>query len=70
MERYLRAGAAAGSEADITGSGAAIVVLGVSPEADGSLAQAYPDAKVFRCRTVGREEYQRRISPSGGRPWR
>ena len=70
MENYLRSAAAAGTESAITGSGSAIVIEGFSSGAPERLAQSHPEAKVFRCRTVGREDYRHRTNPPGGPAWR
>ena len=70
MQIYLRSAAEIGAEFGITGSGSAVVVEGFSQGAEGLLAQRHPEAKVFRCRTVGREEFRHRTNPGGGPAWR
>jgi 4-diphosphocytidyl-2-C-methyl-D-erythritol kinase len=54
------------SESAITGSGSAIVLVGAPVDAEGRLAARHPDARVFRCRTLTREEYRLRTESSGG----
>ena len=66
MDGYLVSAAAAASEAGITGSGSAIVLLGLSAEGEESLRQRHPDAKILRAPTLGRRDYERRTSLSGG----
>jgi 4-diphosphocytidyl-2-C-methyl-D-erythritol kinase len=58
------------SESAITGSGSAIVLVGASADAEERLAARHPDARVFRCRTLTREEYRLRTESSGGSQWR
>jgi 4-diphosphocytidyl-2-C-methyl-D-erythritol kinase len=58
------------SESAITGSGSAIVLVGAPVDAEGRLAARHPDARVFRCRTLTREEYRLRTESSGGSQWR
>jgi len=70
METYLRSVVTLGPEFAITGSGSAIVVRGVSDDSGEWLAQRHPEARLIRCRTVGRAEYRRRTSSSGGSRWR
>lgn len=66
METYLRSLAALGCEFSVTGSGSAIVTPNVSGHIEGWLRQRHPEVTLIRCRTVGREEYRRRTSSSGG----
>ncbi len=57
-------------ESAITGSGSAIVLVGAAADAEERLAARHPDARVFRCRTLTREEYRLRTESSGGSQWR
>jgi 4-diphosphocytidyl-2-C-methyl-D-erythritol kinase len=70
MAAYLRSAREAASEAGITGSGAAIVLVGADPEAPARIARRHPETALLACRTLTREEYRTRISPTtGGAPW-
>jgi 4-diphosphocytidyl-2-C-methyl-D-erythritol kinase len=53
-------------ESTITGSGSAIVLRGASPDAGKRFSSAFPEARIFRCRTLPREEYRLRTESSGG----
>jgi 4-diphosphocytidyl-2-C-methyl-D-erythritol kinase len=64
MEEYVRSARRASLDFAISGSGSTIALHGVSPEAFHSLADRHPDARVLRCRTLSRREYQRRITPA------
>ena len=66
METYLRSLAALGCEFSITGSGSAIVASDLSGHSEGWLLERHPEVTLIRCRTVGREEYRRRTTSSGG----
>ena len=57
-------------ECTITGSGSAIVLRGASPDAGERLSSEFPLARIFRCRTLPREEYRLRTESSGGSQWR
>ena len=57
-------------ECTITGSGSAIVLRGASPDAGQRLSSEFPEARIFRCRTLPREEYRLRTESSGGSQWR
>jgi 4-diphosphocytidyl-2-C-methyl-D-erythritol kinase len=57
-------------ESAITGSGSAIVLSGAAADAEELLAVRHPDVRVFRCRTLTREEYRFRTESSGGSQWR
>jgi 4-diphosphocytidyl-2-C-methyl-D-erythritol kinase len=57
-------------ESAITGSGSAIVLVGAAADAQEHLAARHPDAAIFRCRTLTREEYRLRTESSGGSQWR
>jgi len=70
MTKYLRAVAESVSESCLTGSGSAIVLRGASPEALRALDAGHPECRFLTTRTIGREEYQRRIHPSGGHSWK
>jgi 4-diphosphocytidyl-2-C-methyl-D-erythritol kinase len=54
------------AETTITGSGSAIVLRGASPDAGKLLSSEFPEARIFRCRTLPREEYRLRTESSGG----
>jgi 4-diphosphocytidyl-2-C-methyl-D-erythritol kinase len=58
------------SESAITGSGSAIVLEGVAPDAAERLAARHPHLAIHRCRTLTREEYRVRTESSGGSRWR
>ncbi len=58
------------AESTITGSGSAIVLRGASPDAEERLSSAFPEARVFPCRTLSSEGYRLRTDPSGGSQWR
>lgn len=58
------------SESGITGSGSAIVLFGAAADAEDLLSARHPDARVFRCRTLSRDEYRLRTESSGGYQWR
>ncbi|HEY7369073.1 MAG TPA: 4-(cytidine 5'-diphospho)-2-C-methyl-D-erythritol kinase [Thermoanaerobaculia bacterium] len=70
MAAYLRSAREAAPEAGITGSGAAIVIAGADADAREWIARRHPDAALLPCRTLTRQEYRARISPTtGGAPW-
>ncbi|HKF44149.1 MAG TPA: 4-(cytidine 5'-diphospho)-2-C-methyl-D-erythritol kinase [Thermoanaerobaculia bacterium] len=62
MKGYLVSAAAAASEAGITGSGSAIVLFGLTAEAEKDLERRHPDATILRASTLGRRDYERRTS--------
>lgn len=66
MEIYLRAAEEAASEFAISGSGSALVLAGVKTGAERELARECPEATLLPTRTLGREEYRRRTSSTGG----
>ena len=71
MEEYVRSAREATLDFAISGSGSAIALHGVGPEAFASLHRRHPDARLLRCRTLSRPEFQRRANPilrSGGLP--
>jgi 4-diphosphocytidyl-2-C-methyl-D-erythritol kinase len=53
------------SECSITGSGSAIVLAGAAADADERLSARHPEARIFRCRTLTREEYRLRTESFG-----
>src|SRR6266516_2716754 len=59
MEDYLLSACQVASESGITGSGSALLLLGVGPEGENRLAQIHPEATLRRVRTLTREEYRR-----------
>jgi len=69
MTAYLRAAAQDVSDCCMTGSGSAIVLRGLSPEDAEALLRRHPECRLLPTRTIGRDEYQRRIQPSGGPSW-
>ena len=70
MNILLDSARSVASESAITGSGSAIVLVGAAADAEERLAERHPDARVFRSRTLSREEYRRRTESSGGSQWR
>jgi len=70
IEQYLESARKAAPEFAITGSGSSIVMRGVDSRARGWLEQRHPEATLKTARTLGRQEYQRRTSGSGGSPWK
>jgi 4-diphosphocytidyl-2-C-methyl-D-erythritol kinase len=62
MEDYLLSARQVASESGITGSGSALLLLGVGPEGEKRLAQTHPEATLRRVRTLTREEYRRRTT--------
>ncbi len=62
MEDYLLSARQVASESGITGSGSALLLLGVGPEGENRLAQIHPEATLRRVRTLTREEYRRRTT--------
>jgi 4-diphosphocytidyl-2-C-methyl-D-erythritol kinase len=62
MEDYVQLARQVAQESGITGSGSALLLIGVGPEGERRLAQIHPDATLRRVRTLGREEYRRRTS--------
>jgi 4-diphosphocytidyl-2-C-methyl-D-erythritol kinase len=69
MSGYFRSAALTGFDYAMTGSGSAIVLRDLSPQAADALARKHPECRLVACRTLGREEYQRRIQPLGGTSW-
>jgi 4-diphosphocytidyl-2-C-methyl-D-erythritol kinase len=68
MEEYLRSARRASLDTAISGSGSTIALHGVAPEGFHSLAERHPDARLVRCRTLPRREYQRLAQPTAGGP--
>jgi len=68
MEDYLRSARRASLDTAISGSGSTIALHGVTPEGFHSLAERHPDARLVRCRTLPRREYQRVAQPTAGGP--
>lgn len=66
MQAFLDSAREIGSEYAITGSGSAIVLRGVGPGGESWLSTRHPNAKLVRCRTLGRKEYGDRTETSGG----
>ncbi|HEY1252177.1 MAG TPA: 4-(cytidine 5'-diphospho)-2-C-methyl-D-erythritol kinase [Thermoanaerobaculia bacterium] len=64
MEEYVRSAQRASLDFAISGSGSTIAMHGVTPEAFHSLADRHPEARLLRCRTLSRREYQRRTNPA------
>ncbi len=62
MEDYLLSARRVASESGITGSGSALLLLGVGPEGEKRLAEIHPEATLRRVRTLTREEYRLRTS--------
>lgn len=62
MEDYVQLARQVAQESGITGSGSALLLIGVGPEGERRLAQTHPDATLRRARTLSREEYRRRTS--------
>ncbi|MGH9367875.1 MAG: 4-(cytidine 5'-diphospho)-2-C-methyl-D-erythritol kinase [Thermoanaerobaculia bacterium] len=48
-------------ECAVAGSGSAIVLAGAGARARDELSRRHPEARVLACRTIGREEYRRRV---------
>lgn len=66
MSVFLESARSLAAECTITGSGSGIVLRGASPDAGERLSSRFPAARVFRCRTLPREEYRLRTESSGG----
>jgi hypothetical protein len=69
MSDYLRSAEQIAPDHAMSGSGSVIAMAGVGAEAARELSRRYPEATILPCRTLGREEYQRVIHPSGGASW-
>jgi 4-diphosphocytidyl-2-C-methyl-D-erythritol kinase len=70
MMAYLRSARELADEAGISGSGSAIVLRGATREAEGALRERHPETTTLKARTLGREEYRRRLFGPEGSPWR
>ena len=68
MEAFLRSAKRATLDHAISGSGSAIALHGAAPEAPIALAARHPSARIYRCRTLTRQEFRRHTDPSGGVP--
>ena len=66
MSVLLESARSLAAECTITGSGSAIVLSGASPDAEERLSSLHPEARIFRCRTLPRDEYRLRTESSGG----
>jgi 4-diphosphocytidyl-2-C-methyl-D-erythritol kinase len=66
MEAYLESAARATPDCAISGSGASIVLCGAGPEAERQLLARHPEARLYRCQTLTRREYECRTNPTGG----
>jgi len=69
MSAYLLTAAEIAADHAMSGAGSVIAMTGVPVGAAEALARRHPEARVLPCRTIGREEYRRRIHPSGGASW-
>jgi 4-diphosphocytidyl-2-C-methyl-D-erythritol kinase len=61
MGDYLASGRRIAGECAVTGSGSAIVLVGAAPESLAEILGRHPGSRVLGCRTIGRQEYRRRI---------
>lgn len=66
MEAYLGSAERATLDHAISGSGSAIALHGAAPEAPIALAASHPEARIYRCRTLTRQEFRRHTDPTGG----
>jgi len=66
MSVLLESARSVAAECTITGSGSAIVLRGALPDAEDRLSSRHPEARIFRCRTLPRDEYRLRTESSGG----
>jgi 4-diphosphocytidyl-2-C-methyl-D-erythritol kinase len=62
MEDYLLSARQAASEAGITGSGSALLLVGLGREGEIRLARMHPEATLRRVGTLSRHEFRRRTS--------
>jgi 4-diphosphocytidyl-2-C-methyl-D-erythritol kinase len=60
MGDYLAQARRAARECAVTGSGAALVLVGLDPAGREALFRRHPAARVLACRTLGRDDYRRR----------
>ena len=68
MEAYLESAAGLTADSAISGSGSTIVLHGAPAGAEAVLAARHPEARILRCRTLTRDDYQRESNPRGGLP--
>ncbi len=68
MKPYLESAAALTADHVISGSGATIVLHGAPADAEKRLAALHPEARIYRCRTLSHDDYQRESNPRGGAP--
>jgi 4-diphosphocytidyl-2-C-methyl-D-erythritol kinase len=68
MQPYLESAAGLTADYAISGSGATIVLHGFPPDAEARLSDRHPDARIVRCRTLTRRDYQLESNPRGGLP--
>ena len=66
METLVDSARETSDECLISGSGSAIALRGAGPDAIDELSRRHPDARIIRCRTVPRDEYERKTGSSGG----
>lgn len=66
METLVDSARETSDECLISGSGSAIVLRGARAEAIDELSRRHPDARIIRCRTVHRDEYENKTGSSGG----
>ncbi|MEP6993402.1 MAG: 4-(cytidine 5'-diphospho)-2-C-methyl-D-erythritol kinase [Acidobacteriota bacterium] len=66
MEPYLRAAEAVTPDYAISGSGSTIVLHGVPAQAFAASAARHPEMHIVPCRTLTRQQFQRRIHPTEG----
>lgn len=66
METLLDSARETSAECLISGSGSAIVLRGAEAEAIDELSRRHPDARIIRCRTVHRDEFEKTTGSSGG----
>jgi 4-diphosphocytidyl-2-C-methyl-D-erythritol kinase len=69
MTAYLRAVGETVADHAMTGSGSVIALREASREAAEALRLRFPECRLVPCRTLGREEYRRRIQATGGLSW-
>jgi 4-diphosphocytidyl-2-C-methyl-D-erythritol kinase len=68
MQAYLESAAGVTADSAISGSGSTIVLHGAPSGAEAALAARHPEARIVRCRTLTRDDYQRESNPRGGLP--
>ena len=70
MVDYLESAREIATESEITGSGSALILCGVSPEGERRLASRHPEASLYRVATMSRADYADRTSQGGGPEWK